>query len=645
MNRLLLSFFILILPVCQLLAQPISWLSDCSDKTFCFTSGDCTQGEVLIYETATTNCGNPNINYSYRIDLFNDGGYEILSSLDTVTGFFPAGTHRILWRASDNCGQVVQCTYLFHVKDCNPPSMICINGLTQTIDPPDCQITFGPDQFILSLSDNCTPNNLIERAIRVKDSGSGFPTEQEVSYGICDNGLNLVEIWVRDTTGQMNSCNAYVLVQTGAPECECNADSDLGFSGCARSSNNERLSNYTVKATVQTPAGVQPAFSKVKSVNTTDSCFSLVVSPVPFDNDYEAIISASRIDAALNGVTTFDLVMISKHILGIEPLTSAYQLEAADVNNSNSVTTFDIVEIRKLILGINDTFKDVPPWRFVRPLANPSDLGSYTGLIDTYKVQLPNLQVDTAFGGFNFVGIKYGDINFSAALRGEADERTIPAPLVFEADDQWLNAGDVVRVELAVRESLLLDWWQIALSANPESLQLMELNDLPESDYKLSAQALKAVSYEGTGKKLSAGDLVFTLLVKALKSGYLSEALWLDKDNFNAEAYVRNWDNHTWKQSIDLQIGGANSGSIRSVTVSPNPFKTQADFQIQVEKTVNTRLEIFTLDGRLVYSEHFELEAGAPVIRIGSSQLPEETVFVYRFWAGNQLFSGKLVKL
>jgi hypothetical protein len=54
----------------------------------------------------------------------------------------------------------------------------------------------------------------------------------------------------------------------------------------------------------------------------------------------------------LNGVSTFDLVLINKHILGLEPLNSPYKMIAADANNSRSITTFDIVELRKLILGI-----------------------------------------------------------------------------------------------------------------------------------------------------------------------------------------------------------------------------------------------------------------------------------------------------
>ena len=54
-------------------------------------------------------------------------------------------------------------------------------------------------------------------------------------------------------------------------------------------------------------------------------------------------------DDPLNGVSTFDLVLINKHILGVELLNSPYKMIAADANKSNYISTFDIVELRKLL--------------------------------------------------------------------------------------------------------------------------------------------------------------------------------------------------------------------------------------------------------------------------------------------------------
>lgn len=69
--------------------------------------------------------------------------------------------------------------------------------------------------------------------------------------------------------------------------------------------------------------------------------------------------------APSNGVTTWDLVLISRHILGVQLLGSPYKIIAADANANQSVTTLDMVAIRKIILQLESEFPDNTSWRFV----------------------------------------------------------------------------------------------------------------------------------------------------------------------------------------------------------------------------------------------------------------------------------------
>jgi len=48
-------------------------------------------------------------------------------------------------------------------------------------------------------------------------------------------------------------------------------------------------------------------------------------------------IEPQKNDNPLNGVSTFDLVLISKHILGITKFDNPYQYIAADANKSDRV--------------------------------------------------------------------------------------------------------------------------------------------------------------------------------------------------------------------------------------------------------------------------------------------------------------------
>ena len=96
-----------------------------------------------------------------------------------------------------------------------------------------------------------------------------------------------------------------------------------------------------------------------------------------------------------NGVTTFDGVIIQKHILQIEPLTDTRQLIAADIDNNGEVTTFDIVNLQKVILGISTNFPNNTSWRFLPETVNIDDLPVH-------------------WQSFQLTGIKVGDVNFSA---------------------------------------------------------------------------------------------------------------------------------------------------------------------------------------------------------------------------------------
>ena len=78
-------------------------------------------------------------------------------------------------------------------------------------------------------------------------------------------------------------------------------------------------------------------------------------------------MTSQKDDIALNGVSTLDLVLMQKHILGIDPFDSAYKVIASDVDNNEKVTAADLVNLRRIILGIEDEFSNgQSSWRFVK---------------------------------------------------------------------------------------------------------------------------------------------------------------------------------------------------------------------------------------------------------------------------------------
>ena len=136
-----------------------------------------------------------------------------------------------------------------------------------------------------------------------------------------------------------------------------------------------------------------------------DGAFAFVVGT---GGNYSVTPSKTTDSPPSLGVTTLDITLMRRQILGIAGLDSPYKLLAADVNNSSNVTTLDITLIRRVILGITNTFP-AGQWKFVRSdfgFANPllpwvyEPTRTYTGLVDELVNQ-------------DFVAIKLGDVNTS----------------------------------------------------------------------------------------------------------------------------------------------------------------------------------------------------------------------------------------
>ena len=117
--------------------------------------------------------------------------------------------------------------------------------------------------------------------------------------------------------------------------------------------------------------------------------------------------------AAANGLSTLDLMPMSRHLLGIAPITNPYQLLAADVNGSGSVTVSDMIAVQRIILGISNEFPNQDSWIFVpasHDFVNPGN--------PWQDLPAPQLLIENMPGGgvqgLDFIGVKLGDVNGSA---------------------------------------------------------------------------------------------------------------------------------------------------------------------------------------------------------------------------------------
>jgi hypothetical protein len=190
-----------------------------------------------------------------------------------------------------------------------------------------------------------------------------------------------------------------------------------------------------------------------------------------FDNltmgmDYS--ITPKKVTPAANGVSTFDMVLISKHILSVKPLDSPYQLIAADVNNSKSITTLDLIQMRKVILSISDQFSSNKTWRFIPTSYNFSN--PRNPWADNFPEVLNINNLDKSVNTADCVALKVGDVNNSATLDIQPRSGEV---FKFTVEDILLEKGKEYTVKFDAETSKVLGY-QFALEFDPEKLALQK---------------------------------------------------------------------------------------------------------------------------------------------------------------------------
>ena len=176
---------------------------------------------------------------------------------------------------------------------------------------------------------------------------------------------------------------------------------------------------------------------------------------------YDYTITPQLNSNYLNGVSTFDLVLISKHILGVQPLNSEYKMIAADVNNSKSITTLDLIQLRKLILSIDTEFGNNTSWRFVEAaysFPNPSN----PWFEEFPKWMNINNLPATGISGADFVAVKIGDVNGDAEANALAgiEGRTLTGALALNVAETEVKAGNEYTVEFTAADITSIEGYQ-----------------------------------------------------------------------------------------------------------------------------------------------------------------------------------------
>lgn len=406
---------------------------------------------------------------------------------------------------------------------------------------------------------------------------------------------------------------------------------------------NQLSPTVALSGSIQTETGAGVGEVQVReqplAKTASDGLFSIPAVP----GCQQFTLEPKRNDNPFNGLSTYDLVLMSKHILGVEALGSPYKLIAADANRSNSLTTFDIVVLRKLILGIDTVFSSNTSWRFLpADFVFPNPLNPFqTVFPETLAIDLQTISV----GNLNMIGIKTGDVNNSVIpfSNSDGDERFIDSWLLSFAD-RAMKPGETVELvfEGAAAQLAAL---QLSLQFDPGALELLSVKpimtgiSLDHFAMNRAANGLFSFACEQMNMQQTGALPLFQLQFRARTSGRLSDLIQLAENPTKSVAYRT--DGSALKPVL------ASDADLDAGTLAyPNPSEVEEPVHIRLGLPAGKEvtLELFDGQGLRCYTEVLQVSDGGTVVAPGRAFLTRGIYFCRVKYLNKMVFGGKVVK-
>jgi hypothetical protein len=521
----------------------------------------------------------------------------------------PNGKYKVTYIAKDESNNAAYHSYFLTVKDLMVPKLTVYNRLGTPLGSNGTTMV-NIMNFIAAASDNCTPFSGLKFSFSpTKDSTMVMFDCQ--SSTLCNGDYQKLKIYVKDANGNTQVVDVEVDVQKGSSSCSCLKP----VAGAIQTEKGIKVEGVLVSLTQNN-----------KVTSTLTGATGVYQLAAQANNNFT--IAPAKNDDLLNGVTTLDLVLITKHVLGTQKFTSPYQYIAADIDKSGKVTNADVVHLRKTILGVNSVFPQNDSWRFIDKAFVFQDPQNpvLSNIPDIKKGFLTNVNND-------FIGVKVGDINGNVKANStqftSSGSRGILPMMLFEMKDQAYTANQEISVPVSVKDFGDIIAYQYTLNFDPNELEFIDIkaaSNGADCEFGLShlPKGMITTSWMNVlGATMAKDQNVFTLRFKAKSNGKLSKAISLTSDLTKAEAYneigeITNVNlmfssSVSTKENIKLSV-------VDGISNSPNPFRESTTVRFFLKEPTKATLHVFDQTGRVLKSIDGNYERGLNLIEL--SDLP-----------------------
>lgn len=562
----------------------------------------------------------------------------------------PLGNHKIKWLVS-NPNTEKTCEQAINMEDCKKPVVVCLNGLSVNIMPTE-EITLWASDFLQYAEDNITPTSQLQLAVRKagqpdgEGNETGFPRNADgspqisVTYTCPELGTQLVEMWSIDLSGNADYCLVYALIQDKMGHCSIPPPQ---VEACIEMPNGDPgLEDTKFTVNIEAP-GQTPVV-----VEQIGSCFSTQQLQIPVGSNYT--VTPTNNNYPLNGVSTYDMVLIARHMLGVDPLDTPYKLIAADVDRSKTLSVNDLVQCYRMILGIYTEFPNNDSWRFVRSdyvFPNPN-FPSFPPFPES--VSVTNVQ-DTLPVQYEFVAVKIGDVNNSAVsnpLVPNSEDRSVTA---VSLPNLTLAAGDVADLPLRFTEAGEWFGFQTSLRFDPNLLEVQQVvpGNLPNMNPSYIAQTepgfVRALWFDAQPATVMPDQSLATIRVRALAPVVLHDAVTIINDRFDAEAYDAAFERRSLQLVFPETTSGTSDLSASAIFApQPNPTADGFNIPVRLSEAADVQVQVSDLTGKVLYQNALFYTAGSHLLAVPAAALPQAGVYAWQVQVGSAVKSGKVVR-
>jgi len=577
-------------------------ISGCSSYTFDPT-GDC-EGDVDLWVTVEDDCTPSNLlSVNWRVDFYDDGTTNDSGSGVHIQDTWPTGRHRVYFDAIDECDNSNSCAFFVNINDNVAPTPVCLTEVVWGIGSDGTTEVWASD-FDFKSYDNCSPDADLIFSFNLAG------TQQSMTFDCDDleNGIAQeieLTMYVIDTEGLSDFCTVTLILQDNQDVCQDMLGAMGRIEGNVTSVSDEVFEELEVELHDMT------ILQDDMEMTSTDGDYAF--SDLLYYNEY--MIQPVKNDDYLNGVSTLDLVLIQKHVLGLQNLDSPEKIIAADVNKSDNITAIDIVELRKLILGIYTELPSSNSWRFIpsdHEYDFPLQPWGYPENIEIYALLMNQMHAD-------FTGIKVGDVNQSANINFNNIAVESRSKTTIAIADQKLVAGETFEFDLNIEDTDIYGL-QLELAVQNETISLnnvsSELFGFNQSNWAQDENGQLRISW--SSEELRSSEKI-TLTFTALKDAWLSDVVALG-ENMDSEYYGAGYENIAFEIEMRGKELNKEAGLVLGQN-KPNPFQANTFIDFYNDKEEDLNFQIMDMSGKVIFTDLIPAQAGVNTIEINRNEL------------------------